>query len=150
MVEEAFRLSDIEESLKGLFSYAAQSKQLIFSIETDVQLASYYLGDKFRITQILTNLVGNAIKFTEQGFVKLVIRILRLEQQQAWLSFEVCDSGVGVSPENKRKLFKPFSQADSSITRKYGGSGLGLVISQRLVEALNGKGIELETTEGKG
>ncbi|UQB42103.1 CBS domain-containing protein [Thiomicrospira microaerophila] len=150
LVEEDFYLADIEESLKGLFQYAAQAKNLVFTIDTDVQFPQAFIGDKFRLTQILTNLVGNAIKFTEQGFVRLVIRIVKLEGEQACLSFEVSDSGIGISAENKAKLFQPFSQADGSITRQYGGSGLGLVISQGLVEALNGEGIELETLEGKG
>lgn len=150
LVEEIFNFTEIAESLQGLFQYAAESKNLTFTIEADTPVSHYLLGDKFRVTQILTNLVGNAIKFTEKGFVKLLVRTIRFDEQQAWLSFEVSDSGIGISSENKKKLFKPFSQADGSITRKFGGSGLGLVISQGLVKALNGEGITLESTEGDG
>ncbi|WP_052501698.1 CBS domain-containing protein [Thiomicrospira microaerophila] len=150
LVEEHFSLAEIIESLDGLFTYAAQAKQLHLSMGVDPQLAPCYFGDKFRINQVLTNLVGNAIKFTERGFVALRIKLDRLDGEQAWLRFEVGDSGIGISEENQRKLFKPFSQADGSINRKYGGSGLGLVISQRLVVALGGDQIRLQTKENEG
>jgi signal transduction histidine kinase/CheY-like chemotaxis protein len=148
--EDEFALSEIVESLKGLFTYAAQAKQLEFKIELDPLLQHYYLGDKFRINQVLTNLVGNAIKFTEQGYVRLKVTLDAMKNNQVWLCFEVQDSGIGITEDHKTKLFQPFSQADGSINRKYGGSGLGLAISQRLVKRLGGTGIELLSQEAKG
>ena len=148
--EEPFALEELVEGLTGLFGYAAQAKHLAFNIELDLQVSPLLMADKFRINQVLTNLIGNAIKFTEQGFVKLRIALCSIEDTQVSVLFEVSDSGIGIAEQDLAKLFQPFSQADSSISRKYGGSGLGLVISQRLVNALGGGEIKLETQQGQG
>jgi signal transduction histidine kinase len=89
-----------------------------------------------RLQQVLVNLLGNAVKFTSRGSVSLHVSLASLEDQYTELGFAVKDTGVGLSEEQRRRLFKPFSQADVSSTRVYGGTGLGLVISQRLVQAM--------------
>lgn len=94
------------------------------------------IGDPLRLGQILNNLVSNALKFTERGEVTLAIRCEQQNIDQAWLRFEVSDTGIGLSPEQSAKLFQAFSQADSSTSRKYGGTGLGLTICQRLAELM--------------
>jgi two-component system, sensor histidine kinase and response regulator len=106
-------------------------------------------GDPGRLNQVLTNLLGNAIKFTEEGEIVLRASLVSQTQREALLRFEVTDTGIGLTEEQKERLFKAFSQADTSITRRYGGTGLGLVISKRLVEIMGGE-IGVESEPGKG
>ena len=124
--------------------------QGVCDVAPDVPAAVF--GDPSRLRQVLVNLVGNAVKFTEQGEVALTVR--RLEEAPAagakvWLEFRVADTGVGIAPDKLDRLFKPFSQVDSSTTRRYGGTGLGLAICKRLVELMGGK-IGVESREGQG
>jgi signal transduction histidine kinase/DNA-binding response OmpR family regulator/HPt (histidine-containing phosphotransfer) domain-containing protein len=108
-------------------------------------------GDPLRLGQVLTNLLGNAVKFTHQGHVRLRIEWLD-ESAEGWLhlGFAVEDSGIGMTPDQIKALFQAFTQADHSITRQYGGTGLGLTIAKRLVEAMGGSGITVESELGKG
>jgi signal transduction histidine kinase/ActR/RegA family two-component response regulator len=106
-------------------------------------------SDAGRIQQVLSNLVDNAIKFTERGSVHILVTAQRLEPTRSTMRFEVCDSGSGIPPEAQSRLFQPFSQLDESATRKFGGTGLGLAISRQLVEALGGS-IGLDSTVGHG
>lgn len=121
--------------------------ELAFRIESDVP--DFLLGDVGRLRQIIVNLVGNAIKFTEKGEVVLRVRVGNCDGKNAELQFSVADTGVGIPPEKQSTIFTEFEQADSSTTRRYGGTGLGLAISSRLVEMMGGK-IWLESEVGHG
>ena len=126
----------------------AATKQLTLKTELSQPLPETVLTDPLRLRQVLVNLVGNAIKFTDQGEVCIAVR-LTTDHGRLGLCFDVTDTGIGMNEEQIGKLFKPFSQVDTSSTRKYGGTGLGLCISKRLAEALGGK-IEVRSEPGKG
>ncbi|MBK1690881.1 PAS domain S-box protein [Ectothiorhodospira mobilis] len=151
MEPHPFPIQQLLDQLKTLFSAEAGRKglELIFRVGPDVP--ARWFADSLRLGQILTNLIGNAIKFTEAGHVLVEIGCLEggIAKDHRRLHFEVSDTGMGMSPEQVARLFRAFSQADSSTTRRYGGSGLGLVISRRLVEAMGGR-LELESTPGLG
>jgi len=138
--EEDFDLHSCIENILDLFSARAAKTgiELLYQVERDVPL--YIRGDDHRLRQILTNLVGNAMKFTEQGEIFVGVRLLETSLA-GWLtlSFEVRDTGIGIPPEKMERLFKAFSQVDSSTTRKYGGTGLGLAISEQLVRLMGGE-----------
>lgn len=123
-------------------------------IETDVVLNvdanDYFLGDGAKLTQVLTNLAGNAVKFTDEGHVTIAISILESTPEDALLRFEVIDTGIGIAAEQVDNLFSAFTQVDSSISRRFGGTGLGLAISSGLVEAMGGDKIHVESEEGNG
>jgi signal transduction histidine kinase/DNA-binding response OmpR family regulator len=137
------------ETTFDMFRSKAQEKELelIYYIEPDVP--PYLRGDPVRIKQILINLVGNAIKFTEKGEVFVSVRQVKQVGELGEFEFSVKDSGIGINEAQQKKLFQPFSQADVSTTRKYGGTGLGLAISQRIVDIMGGK-IWLKSKEGEG
>ena len=113
-----------------------QDIELILDMSPDSSLS--LVGDAFRLQQILTNLISNAVKFTESGFVKLSVQEGKRTPNKVELVFEVTDSGIGMSPEILENLFQPFKQADASITRKYGGTGLGLTIVRKLSVLMGG------------
>ena len=138
----------VAESVAEMFAQRAAAKglELILKVSTDIPAAS--LGDGNRLRQILINLVGNAFKFTLKGQIKISAELLKGEAD-SWLAFSVADTGIGISPENQKKLFRKFSQVDDSSTRKFGGTGLGLSISKALAEIMGGS-ISLESAEGKG
>jgi len=139
IIEHApFGIRVLLNNLRILFSHAAKSKSLDFSIDLDDAVPEQLIGDSIRLQQILCNLLGNAIKFTESGFVKLVVSSSKLSDDQQRLTFSVEDSGIGISHADIEKLFEPFAQADSSITRKFGGTGLGLAISHNLLQLMGG------------
>ena len=140
-----FALCQVVEDVIELLEHSAREKQLALDVELDPALAERYLGDPLRLKQILTNLIGNAIKFTPRGQVRLSVRPGAMGR----LRFEVRDSGIGISAEQQQELFKPFSQADSSTTRQYGGTGLGLAVSAQLVELMGGH-IEVDSQLGHG
>lgn len=142
-----FKLDDVIDSIRDLFEYQANSRGIALVIDTPAQLN--LIGDSLRLRQVLTNIVGNAIKFTEQGFVKLCIKAREQNDGYVSLHFSVKDSGIGMSEEAQENLFKKFTQADSSITRQHGGTGLGLSISKQLVELMGGK-ISLVSSLGVG
>jgi signal transduction histidine kinase/DNA-binding response OmpR family regulator len=138
------------EGVVDLLSVTAHKKGLELILWMDDHLPSFLQGDPIRLRQILLNLASNAIKFTERG--EVVIRVMLMGEQEGGevrLRFEVRDTGIGIPPETRARLFQPFSQADSSTTRKYGGTGLGLVISKRLVELMGGE-IGCESDAGVG
>ncbi|MFM7600982.1 MAG: ATP-binding protein [Pseudanabaena sp.] len=112
-------------------------------------LPDLFWGDSNRMEQILINLVSNAIKFTEFGQIRIIVEMLDRNEGNCTIKFSVSDTGIGIEPENQNKLFNPFTQVDSSNTRRYGGSGLGLAICKRLVEKMDGN-ISVRSQFGKG
>lgn len=146
---QPFSLGILLDDLGNLFSARVEEKQLAFAIETDSALPNELVGDSLRIRQVLSNLVGNAIKFTESGRVGLQLKMLEVRQSMIRIRFSVSDSGIGISQEDQAKLFQPFSQADESITRRFGGTGLGLAISRRLLQ-LMGSDFEIDSVPGYG
>ncbi|MFA6189298.1 MAG: PAS domain-containing protein [Sulfuricurvum sp.] len=143
-----FELSDILNNLHAMFSYKAEKKGLSFERYIDDDVPLKLLGDPLRLQQILSNLIVNALKFTDSGFVRIYVSC-ELQDGQYKLTFIISDSGIGISPQQQEELFLPFSQVDSSFTRKYGGSGLGLMITKELIELMHGT-IEVQSTEGVG
>lgn len=154
MHRQPFAIDQIVDQLKILFSNQAISKGVELRFLLDEKLPQCLIGDNLRLTQILINLVSNALKFTEKGFVELSIQIMKpcdsSEDTGVKLHFRVRDTGIGIDKEHQKLLFASFSQADSSITRRHGGTGLGLAISKRLVELLGGDGINLESEPNVG
>ena len=145
-----FRLRDVFDNLESVVIHKAQEKGLVFHMAALPQAVDVpLLGDPLRLGQILINLVGNAVKFTETGSVAVHVHVLEETELDLKLRFEVVDSGIGIRPEDQVRLFAAFEQADSSMTRKYGGTGLGLAISQRLV-LLMGSDISVESKPGEG
>ncbi len=144
-----FDLRQVVESIGALFAERAYQKglELIASVDPNVPMA--LRGDPFRLGQVLTNLVGNALKFTERGEVTVNVKLIEVDDQRVTMRFAVRDTGIGISPEQQARLFKPFSQADTSTTRRYGGTGLGLAISQRLIEIMGGH-IAIDSQAGQG
>ena len=139
-----FNLADMMNKLAQVFQHKARQKhlQLLFDMRLDTDVTCN--GDSDKIYQVLVNLLGNAIKFTRHGFVKLTV-----SKEKDALSFCVSDTGIGIDADNKEKLFNAFVQADASISREYGGTGLGLAISKRLVELMHGE-LEFTSELGKG
>ncbi|MBN2803952.1 MAG: response regulator, partial [Deltaproteobacteria bacterium] len=144
-----FLLHDVMAKTINMISSKARSKslELFFEIEQDVP--NRILGDSLRLSQILFNLVSNAVKFTQHGHVRIYVKKINEDDNGATLKFVVSDTGIGITNEQKKKLFKAFSQADDSTTRKYGGTGLGLNISKGLVEIMGGE-ISVTSKFGEG
>jgi two-component system sensor histidine kinase/response regulator len=144
-----FALDEVLEKLVTLVAQRVQEKglELLFDVAPDMPLT--LLGDSLRLGEILTNLLSNAVKFTEQGEVRLAVKTQQRTDDRVRLRFSVSDTGIGMSPEQAQRLFQPFSQADSSTSRRYGGTGLGLVISKALVEMMNGS-IQVDSRPGEG
>jgi two-component system, sensor histidine kinase len=144
----AFSLEATIKGVADLMEGRAQDKGLAFEVHTR-DMPSTVIGDATRLRQILVNLLGNAIKFTERGRVQLTVRGNETAANRTTLEFTVSDSGIGIDPGVLDRLFKPFSQADTSMSRRYGGTGLGLAISQRIANAMGGA-IEVQSTVGRG
>jgi len=148
--EENFSLREMLSEVMKLFAPQAKGKEIKLdcSVADDVPITMR--GDRGRIRQILTNLVGNAVKFTERGEVALKVTRLSIADGKIRLMFQISDSGIGI-PEhvNLSSLFEPFQQADGSMTRRFGGTGLGLTISKQLIELMEGD-IDVRSTPGKG
>jgi len=149
IVIEEFDLNGVIHNLNSLFYVRAKEKFIEFSLQLADDVQCYLLGDAMRLQQILANLLSNSIKFTEQGFVRLVVSVVDKQQEYITLKFSIEDTGIGISFEQQKLLFQPFVQADSSITRRFGGTGLGLVISRKLVQLMDSD-IHLISSLGKG
>lgn len=143
-----FCLKELGQSLNDIFIAQLSQKKLEFQFNIDPDLPEFVKGDPLRLKQVLLNLVGNSLKFTEQGGVYINVKVVQ-SLPRLKIEFNVTDTGIGIPKEKQRSLFQAFTQVDSSTTRKYGGTGLGLQISQRLVELMNGK-IDVQSQPGKG
>jgi len=144
-----FPIADIPKQIFGMFSAVARERGIQFSYALSSDIPDFLLGDPLRLQQILLNLVGNAMKFTNDGSVGIHIELDGIVDRIAQIRIEIRDTGVGIPIEQQSRLFSLFSQADSSTTRKYGGTGLGLAICKRLV-ALMGGTISQQSGAGKG
>ncbi len=144
-----FQLEDTLDNISTLVGIKTQEKGLELLFKTDPSVPTALVGDPLRLGQILTNLSNNAVKFTDTGEIVVSTELVQKEKAQVTLKFSVQDTGVGMTAEQAAKLFQPFMQADSSTTRKYGGTGLGLTISKRLVEMMGGE-IWVESKQGQG
>jgi signal transduction histidine kinase/CheY-like chemotaxis protein len=140
---------DLVEEVLQIVADRAQSKGLELIGEVDPRLGSRLRGDPSRLRQLLLNLVGNAVKFTERGSVTLTLRVLDDHLDQPQVRLAVSDTGIGISPEHLPTIFEPFTQADGSISRRFGGTGLGLTICRRLAEAMGGR-MQVSSTLGQG
>ncbi len=147
--EAGFRLDRVIAQVAVFAQPLATEKGLAYEVDLDPLVPLHWVGDALRLTQVLTNLVSNAIKFTHRGGVRVIVRCEGPERARPTLVVTVRDSGIGLSSEQRESLFQAFSQADAATSRKYGGTGLGLAICRQLV-GLMGGGIEVESTPGGG
>ncbi|MEI7431516.1 MAG: PAS domain S-box protein [Betaproteobacteria bacterium] len=147
--EKSFSLSQVIEDAIAIHGIAAEMKGLNLTYEVSADFPEQLSGDAFRVRQILLNFLGNACKFSERGTI--TVRVSAVEQvgESVLARLEVEDQGIGIGPEKQARLFQAFTQADGSLTRKHGGSGLGLVISKRLAELMGGE-VGMESQEGRG
>ncbi|MDH3346499.1 MAG: PAS domain-containing protein [Desulfobulbaceae bacterium] len=144
-----FHLEDVFTNLDNSVGLSAKKKGLTLFFDISNEVPTGLVGDPLHLGQILTNLVNNAVKFTEHGNVAVKVKAIAKTELQATLKFSVQDTGIGLAEEQRSILFQAFSQADTSTTRKYGGTGLGLIISQKLIEMMSGK-IWVESKLGVG
>ena len=144
-----FDIRRMIDSVVMLMSGRAKERKITLEAKVAETVPEYLKGDPTRLRQVLLNLIGNAIKFTDQGGVKLILNCEPQNNGGFNVYFGVQDTGIGISTEAQKNLFNPFSQADSSISRRFGGTGLGLAICKRLVNAMDGD-IEIDSTEGEG
>ncbi len=144
-----FNLEEILGNITNVVGMQAEKKGLEFIFRVDAKISQHLVGDPLRLGQVLMNLAGNAVKFTEQGEIVIAVGIEDQREDEITLRFSVRDSGIGLPPEQISHLFSAFTQADDSITRKYGGTGLGLAICKQLTELMGGK-IWIESTPGVG
>jgi len=144
-----FALNDVLDNISAIMGAGAGDKDIELVIDAPIAGTARLVGDAHRLEQVLINLTGNAIKFTERGSVRLRIGVDDRSPDRVRLRFSVIDTGIGISAEKQAGLFSAFTQADTSTTRRFGGSGLGLAISRLLVEKMGGK-IEIRSEEGRG
>ncbi|MBF8276200.1 MAG: response regulator [Candidatus Brocadiaceae bacterium] len=142
-------LEETLENTMSLFVVKAEEKGLKISCEVDKDVPAVITGDPYRLGQVLNNVIGNAVKFTEKGEIHLKVETAERSEKSCVLRFTVKDTGIGISSEQIKILFTPFQQADGSISRKYGGTGLGLTISKKLVNLMGGD-ISVSSESGKG
>lgn len=147
--EISFQLDSVLGNVTDLIAFKAQEKGLEFMFHTAPDVPLHLVGDPLRLGQVLVNLANNSVKFTERGEVMVRTELVEREGDQIKLRFTIEDSGIGMTPDQQAKLFQAFSQADTSTTRKFGGTGLGLTISKHLVEMMDGE-IWVESEAGVG
>ncbi|MEJ8852745.1 response regulator [Variovorax rhizosphaerae] len=144
-----FELEEVLVDLASMISLKAEGKGLELLFSTPPDLPTALVGDRLRLAQVLINLGSNAVKFTDAGEIVVGVQVGELHDDRVTLQFWVRDTGIGMTPEQMTRMFQPFSQADGSITRRYGGTGLGLTISKTMVEMMGGR-IWVESDAGKG
>ena len=150
LVQIEFDLRNVLQKAVSLIDFRMEEKRHKFSMNVDNNVPFFYSGDDQRLTQVIVNLLSNAVKFTpEDGSISINVSLIGEDDRICWLRFEVADSGIGIAPENHERIFHMFEQAESGTTRKYGGTGLGLVISKHIVELMGGE-ISVESEPGKG
>jgi signal transduction histidine kinase/CheY-like chemotaxis protein/HPt (histidine-containing phosphotransfer) domain-containing protein len=147
--EISFILNDKVSFIVESFQQKAKDKKLDLSFKNEITPTLHVIGDPFRLGQILNNLIGNALKFTEIGGIEITVSIITESSNQIWIRFAVKDTGIGIDKSKIDQLFEPYKQAEQSTSRKYGGTGLGLSISKNLIELLGGR-IAVESTPNKG
>lgn len=148
--EVGFIIPHLIQNLTQSISYKTAEKDLSLSVDTDQELQNLIaIGDPYRLNQVLMNLVANAIKFTEVGEIKVTAKLLMEIPDQITIGFSITDTGIGIPEERLERIFDSFNQADASITRRFGGTGLGLPICKKIVELQGGR-IHVESKEGKG
>ncbi len=147
--EDDFSPAALVRDTADFFRESARVKGIEIACDVAVDAAAAFRGDSFRLRQVLNNLVGNAIKFTPEGVIRLSLATVEETASEAALEFSVSDTGIGIPPEAQRRIFEPFTQADCSTSRNFGGAGLGLTISRRLVGAMGGV-LQLESDPGNG
>ncbi len=144
-----FNLWDLLDDINNVYSPQAQHKGIALDFDIANNIPAAICGDPNRLRQIMANLLGNAIKFTDHGRIRATVQVCGEDAQAVALRFEVHDTGIGVSRDARSRIFEAFSQADGSTTRKYGGTGLGLAISKQLVELMGGRiGVDNALTQG--
>lgn len=148
--KKRIRLSSIINEIKSVMDLRAKAKNILFYVEGHGQLPAHLETDEIRLKQILMNLIGNAIKFTDNGHVRLNITFGQNEAKDNFLYFTIEDTGIGITVENQEQLFSPFQQGDNSNTRRYGGTGLGLALSRRLAQQLGGDILLMGSHKGQG
>jgi len=147
---EPFRLSNVIDQVAALMSAHSAEKNLELIIDVFPSLADYLIGDAVKLQQVLVNLASNAIKFTDQGEVRLLIKLIEpVAEHSLKIRFSVRDTGIGIDPAKQQDIFSPFAQADGSISRRFGGTGLGLAISRQMVELMGGS-LQVDSELGKG
>ena len=150
LLNEAFNPRKLAERIREMIAVRLDEKNQSFELTVDDKLPDYLIGDELRLTQVIINLIGNAVKFTpERGFISLNISEKERVNDECVLEIRVRDSGIGITPEHQSRLFLPFEQGDGSITREYGGSGLGLAICKSIVDLMGGD-ITVDSVIGEG
>ncbi|MBP7654271.1 response regulator, partial [Candidatus Dependentiae bacterium] len=144
-----FSIDRMVENVSSIISVKSKEKDIEFITHISSDVPNMLIGDSYRIEQILINLLNNSVKFTEKGEIKLSITLETETEKNASVKFEISDTGIGMNNEQLDKMMLPFMQADSSTTRKYGGTGLGMTISNQLIKLLNGK-LTVNSAQGKG
>lgn len=143
----SFKIQELREYLESVFSLECQKKNLKFSFDISSEIPQELVGDSHRIRQVLTNIISNAVKFTESGSIR--VELSRPNPNDHVYCWRIEDTGIGIKKDNLSKIFSPYTQEYSSTARQYGGSGLGLAISKKLVELMGGQ-LTVESTLGKG
>jgi PAS domain S-box-containing protein len=149
LVEKSFSLNYFLENIKSHFALRAEKRGVVFNVVRENDLPNTILGDKLKLTQIVKNLLSNALKFTEKGSIVLSIKNLGINKNKVNLRFKIIDTGIGISKDKQDAIFESFMQADSETSIKYGGTGLGLSISKKLL-AIQGSDLTVKSELGKG